>query len=87
MPLTTSPNATWMPASASHAAGSNRSRMPSGSQAQALDSSRGRKTGSAPAAVCAAMWLIARSSRVMLSTAIASLLVQHTTPTWCWRSR
>jgi hypothetical protein len=33
------------------------------------------------------MWLIARSSRVMLSTAIASLLVQHTTPTWCWRSR
>ncbi len=84
MPETTLPNATWRSPSRSAvlaAAASNRSRMPSGSQAHALDSSRGRKTGSAPVAVCAAMWLIARSSRVMLSTETVSAPVQHTTPT------
>ena len=69
------------------AAASNVSLIPSGSQAQALDSSRGTKSGSPPQAVCAATWPIARSSRVMLSTGAASPPAQHTTPTWYWRSR
>ena len=62
------------------------SRIPSGSQAHALDTSRGRKTGSEQAAF-AATWLIACSSRVMLSTAATASPAQHTTPTWYWRSR
>ena len=48
---------------------SNLSRIPSGSHAHALDSSRGRNTGSPEQAACAATWLIARSSRVILSAA------------------
>jgi LuxR family maltose regulon positive regulatory protein len=67
-------------------AASNVSRIPSGSHAHALDTSRGRKTGSGQAAF-PATWLIACSSRVMLSAAAAASPVQHTTPTWYWRSR
>ena len=70
------------PAAAAPAA-SNLSRIPSGSQAQALDSSRGRNTGSPAPAIFAATWLIVYSSRVILSAAA----VQHTRPTWYWRSR
>ena len=71
VPLAASPKAKWMSPSASAvlaAAASNVSRIPSGSQAHALDSSRGRNTGSPAQAACAATWLIACSSRVISST-------------------
>jgi len=68
-----------MPAVLASAA-SNVSRIPSGSQAHALDTSRGRKTGSGHAAF-PATWLIACSSRVMLSTTAAASSAQHATPT------
>ena len=65
----------------------NVSRIPSGSHAHALDSSRGRNSGSPEQAACAATSLIARSSLVMLAAAPAASPVQHTTPTWYCRSR
>ncbi len=68
-------------------AASNVSRIPSGSQAHALDTSRGRNTGSPVQAAFPATWLIACSSRVMSSMAAAASPVQHTRPTWYWRSR
>ena len=89
VPLAASPNAKWMSPSTPTtlaAAASNVSRIPSGSQAHALDTSRGRKTGSEQSAF-PATWLIACSSRVMLSTPAAASPAQHTTPTWYWRSR
>lgn len=89
-PLTASPKAKWMSLSAPAVlatAASNVSRIPSGSQAHALDSSRGRNTGSPEQAAFPATWLIACSSRVMLSTAAVTSSAQHTRPTWYWRSR
>jgi hypothetical protein len=65
----------------------NVSRIPRGSHAHALDSSRGMNTGSVELATSSAISLTARSSRVMLSTAAGASSVQHTTPTWYWRSR
>jgi hypothetical protein len=89
-PFATSPKAKWMSASASAVladAASNVSRIPSGSQAHALDSSRGRNTGSPAQAAFPATWLTACSSRVTLSTPAAASPAQHTRPTWYWRSR
>ena len=89
VPLAGSPKAKWMSPSTPDVlapAASNVSRIPSGSQAHALDTSRGRKTGSGQAAF-PATWLIACSSRVMLSTVATASPAQHTTPTWYWRSR
>jgi hypothetical protein len=60
---------------------SNLSRIPSGSQAQALASSRGRNTGSPAPAIFAATWLIVCSSRVTLSAAAVAPAAQHTRPT------
>jgi hypothetical protein len=51
-------------------------------QAQALDSSRGRNTGSPAPAIFAATWLIVCSSRVTLAAAAVASAVQHTRPTW-----
>ena len=88
-PLAASPNAKRMPPSTPAvlaAEASKVSRIPSGSQAHALDTSRGRKTGSGQAAF-PATWLTACSSRVISSPGPAVPSVQHTTPTWYWRSR
>jgi hypothetical protein len=90
VPFAASPKAKWMSSSISAlsaAAASNPSRLPSGSQAQALDSSRGRNSGSPWQAAFPATWLIARSSRVISSVVPAASPAQHTTPTWYWRSR
>jgi hypothetical protein len=88
-PLAASPKAKCRslstPAAAS--AASNLSRIPSGSQAQAQDSSRGRNTGSPEPAIFPATRLIVCSSRVALSAAAVASAAQHTRPTWYWRSR
>ena len=60
---------------------SNRSRIPSGSQAHALDSSLGRNTGSPAQAACTATAPTARSSRVSSSARPDGSPTQHTMPT------
>ncbi len=90
MPFSTSPKAKWMSPSTPAvlaAALANVSRIPSGSHAHALDSSRGRYSGSPEQAASPATSLSARSSLVMLSAEAAAPPVQHTTPTWYCRSR
>jgi hypothetical protein len=67
-------------------AASNVSRIPSGSHAHALDSSRGKNAGLPEQAACSATWLIACSSRVISSAVAAASPAQHTRPKWYWRS-
>ena len=58
------------------AAQSNRSRIPSGSHAHALDSSRGGNSGSPEQSACAVTRLTARSSRVISSVVLADSYTQ-----------
>ena len=61
--------------------------MPSGSQAQALDSSCGRKIGRPWQPARRAISPVACSSRASTPPSASASPAQHTTPTWCCRSR
>ena len=90
-PAPTAPNANRIsssdPAAVGDARTANVSRLPSGSQAHAHDSSWGRKIGRPVPPAWPATSAIACSSRSSAPLPGCVSVTQHTTPTWCCRRR